>query len=209
MKQTLDSGKQKIQKICDIVKSEALEPARKEAEEILEEARKIAKEIIVKAENESIAIHDRGKKEMEQQRVVFNSTLQQAARLTLEELKREIENNFFGDEIQNIVQKGTKDSSLVAKLVEAVIKAIEKEGIAADYSAYVARSISPEEINQILGDKLLNKLREKGILEGDFDGGAKVKLHDKKITLDLSDKALAELLESYAPHFRKFLFQSS
>ena len=45
----LESGKDKIQKICDALRKETLEPAKQEAREIVENAHMQASEIVTEA----------------------------------------------------------------------------------------------------------------------------------------------------------------
>jgi V/A-type H+-transporting ATPase subunit E len=203
---TLEQGPNKIKKICDTLKAEAIEPAKKTAEKIIEEANDRAHETIKNGEKEVERLLREARALIEQERKVFQSSMQQAARLSIEALRQEIEEHVFSKELKNLVDQTSSDSSLVARLIEAVIQAIEKEGINANLTAIVPKTVNAKEVNQLLGEKILAKLKEKAVVLGDFAGGAKIKLHDKKITVDISDKALVDLFAGYAPSFRKFFF---
>lgn len=50
---SLETGKDKIQKICDALKKETLEPAKQEAREVIENARLQAAEIVTAAKKEA------------------------------------------------------------------------------------------------------------------------------------------------------------
>ena len=49
----LETGKDKVKKICDVLKRETLEPAKHEADEIVASARKKADEILADAHKEA------------------------------------------------------------------------------------------------------------------------------------------------------------
>lgn len=203
---TLEQGPQKIKKICEILKNETIEPAKKEAEAILDEARTRADEIIKEAQKQADKLHADVKTAIEQERNVFNSTLIQASRLTIETLKQEIMDRLFNKEFHQLIEKTTADPALIAKMIEAIIKAIEKEGFTANLSAIVPQTVSDKEINALLGKHIVDMLKEHSVVLGDIAGGAKVKMHDKNITIEISDQSLMELVAGYATNFRKIIF---
>ena len=55
---------------------------------------------------------------------------------------------------------------------------------------------------------VVQALKERSVVLSDLAGGIQLKLHDKKMTIDLSDEALKELLATYIARkdFRKLLF---
>ncbi len=203
---TLEQGQEKIQKICDKLKTEIIEPAKKEAETIIAEAKARAHQIVKEAEKQAADTLKDVKTDIEQERHVFQSAMKQSARLTVESLKQEIQQKFFNQEFYLLVEKSSSDPQLIVRLLEAIIKAIEKDGLSANFSALVPKTISQKEVNALLGEHLLKKLKEQSVVLGDFAGGAQVKLHDKKLTIDISDKALIELLANFAPGFRKAIY---
>lgn len=205
----LDTGKDKIKKICEILKIETLEPAKEEAQKVIEMAQQQAETIIRDAESKSNALFLEAKEKIEKEKMLFKSSIEQACRQGMEALRQDIENKLFNETIVSQIKKGTSDTKLIASLIKAMIQAIEKEGISADFSAVVAQTVKPEEINPLLGSEVLSKLHEKSVIVGDFIGGIQLKLHDKKLTLDLSNTALKELLGRYLhKNFREYLFQA-
>src|SRR5262245_27015686 len=123
---TLEQGPQKIQKICDILKQESLEPAKKEAEALIAEAKARAHQIVKDAEKQAEQILNDVKTDIEQERRIFQSMMNQASKLTVEALKQEVLQRFFNQEFANLLEKETADPHSIAKLIEAIIKAIEK-----------------------------------------------------------------------------------
>ncbi len=202
---TLEQGPDKIQKICEVLKQESVEPAKREAENILAEAKARASEIVKNAEMEAKKLHEETRRAIEQERSVFQSTLKQASKLSVETLKQDIENKIFNHELYDLLQKNTKDPAVITKLIQTIIGAIEKDGLSTDLTALVPKSVTPKEINALLGDQFLQKLKEKSVAIGDFAGGAAVKLNDKKVTFVITDEALMELFAGYAPAFRKLI----
>lgn len=194
-------------KICDIIKEETLEPAKQEADKIIASAKERAQAIIDEAEKQAERVHGEVRETIEQERNIFHSSLTQASKQTITQLKQQIEKKLFNQTIQEQVEKHPDEGKLAAKLVEAVVKAIDKEGISADLSVAIAKTLSAKEVNALLGDEILKKLREKSVTLGDFASGIQVKLHDKRMTLDMSDKVLTELIAQYVrKDFRKWIF---
>ncbi len=209
MEKALEKGEDKIQKICDALKKETLEPAKAEAEKIITEAKARAEQIIRDAHRQSEKHLAEARREVEQERSVFHSSLEQAGKQALEEIRQVIEHSFFSNELQRQVQEKTVDPELIAKIVAAIVNAIEKEGVSKDIAAIIPKAVPAAEVNRLLGEGILKKLKGNGVELGEFAGGAQVKMLDKKMTLDITDRSLFELLSSYVrKDFRKLLFKS-
>lgn len=206
---TLEKGQEKIQKICDELRKDTLEPAKKDAEKIVEAAHARAQEIIRSAEKEAEKLIQDANRKIEQEKNVFHASLSQGVKQSLESLRQDIEKHLFNDQLASLVKEGTANPQLIAKVIEAVVKAVEKEGISTDLSAIISKNVSERDVNQYLVESVLKKLREKSVQIGHFDGGAQVRLHDKRITIDMTDSALKELLSRYVrKDFRKLIFAS-
>ena len=55
--------------------------------------------------------------------------------------------------------------------------------------------------------KVIDKLKENSVVLGDFYGGAKIEMKDEKITLNISDEAIRDLVANYIRRdFRDKLF---
>ena len=206
---SLEKGQDKIQKICDKLRRETIEPAEEEANRILEEARKKAETILAEAERHVEQLLKQARGQIEQERNVFHSALQQASKQTVEALRQEIEHKLFNEELQNVLEKQLADPKIVAELVNGIVKAIEKEGLTTDLAAIVPRLISLDDVNALLIENVRKRLKGKPLQIGNFAGGAQVKLLGKKMTIDLSDQAIKELLANYMrKDFRKLIFSS-
>lgn len=205
----LETGKDKVKKICELLKRETLEPAQIEAQQILETARMRSEEIIAEAHRKAEALHQVAHQEIQQQKVVFQASLSQACRQTLDSLKEKIEQKLFNPELSNLLTKPLQDPKIVAKLIEVIVQAIEKEGIDANLSASISSAVPAREVNTALTSKILDRLKEKGVLLSSIGGGVEVKMNDKNMTIDLSDTAFKELVASYIrKDFRDLIFNS-
>ncbi len=207
--ENLETGKDKIKKICDILKNETLEPAKAEAQQILEAAEQEAHQIIREAEAKAQKVFDESKAKMDREQELFENAMKLACRQGIESLKQDIENKLFNESLSEWLEKNTADPQLGAKLISVLVEAIEKEGVSADFSAAVAKHVPAEKVNAVLVKSIIDKLHDKSVTVGEFIGGVQLKLLDRKLTLDLSDEALKELLSRYIrKDFRELLFQA-
>ncbi len=206
MKEQL-TGTQKIQQICTALKEETLQPAKQEAMRIIDEAKKQAAQITERAQADAEKYVAEGRKQIAQERSVFESNLSQASKQALQALRQEVELRLFDNGVQELINANTSNSNVVAQLINAVVTAIEKQGIGVDLEALIPQKVPVEAVSNALGAHMASKLRSGGISLGQFVGGAQVKIVDKRMTIDISDNALRELLVSYTrKDFRKKLF---
>jgi V/A-type H+-transporting ATPase subunit E len=204
----LETGKDKVKKICDVLKRETLEPAKHEADEIVAAARRSSDEILADAHKEAKKMVDDAFLEIEKQKAIFQASLAQACRQTLEALKEKIEHKLFDPELSKLVTKPMQDPKLMAQLINAIIHALEKEGTKSDLSVVISSAISAKTINELLASETLQRLKEKGVLISSIGGGIEVKLLNNNITIDLSDEAIRELVGNYIrKDFREYLFR--
>ena len=205
----MEAGKEKVKKICDLLRKETLEPARAEAEKILEEARTEARRLVEKGRLESAAMLKVAKEEIGREQEIFQTSLNQAARQSLEFLKQQIEEKLFNVRLKKLIEGQTKDPKVLSDITTAVVKAIEKEGVGANLSVFIPASVAPEKVNALLSSSILERLKEKGVLIASMGGGIQVKLIDENITIDLTAETLRELLAGYIrKDFRELFFAS-
>jgi V/A-type H+-transporting ATPase subunit E len=204
---TLDTDQDKIKKICEALRKDTLEPAEKDALRIVEEAKAEAKRIILNAEAEGDKIVKRAQAEIEQERSVFQSSLSQAAKQGIEQIRQEIQNKLFSPELEKLIIKETANPKTIASIVDAIIKAIEKQGLGGNLLMAIPKGISPQAVTSLLHESVIQRLKNESVELGSFKGGAKVRLIDKKMTLEMTDETLKELIASFiSKDFRKFIF---
>lgn len=202
-----ETGKEKVKKICDILRRETLEPAETEAQEIIRAAKEQAEQIVAAAQKEAERVQQEAGQEIERQKNVFHSSLSQACKQAMEALKQGIEEKLFNQELGRLIAKHTQDPKVIAELVDAIVRAIDKEGPEVSLSVYVPAAVPARSVNMLLAHEILNKLKEKSVLVGPLTGGIEVKLHKENITIDISDVALKELVARYIrKDFRELIF---
>ncbi len=205
----IDTGKDKVKKICDVLKRETLEPAKKEAEEIVEAAAVKAEAIIREAKKDAEKTLQDARKEIEKERNVFQSSLNQACKQALEVLKQDIESKLFNPELSKMLHQPLVEPGVLADLIKAVVGAIEKEGTNADLSAFIPQTVTAETVNRLLTKNILEKLKGQSVQVGPLKGGIAVKMDKENITIDVSEEALKELVSNYIrKDFRETLFRS-
>jgi V/A-type H+/Na+-transporting ATPase subunit E len=204
----LDSGKNKIQKICDALRTETLEPAKQEAREIVENAHLQAADIIREAKDKMQGLVDAADNEIDQKRKAFQSSLQLACRQGIELLKQKIEEELFFKGLSEYVAKEMADPNLIANLINCCMKSLQDKGVEEDISVVIPQTISPKAINSLLVKHFIDRLKEKSVVLGDFNGGVQITLHDQQITIDISDQVVRELIANFIRRdFRDLVFQ--
>lgn len=202
-----ETGKDKVKKICDILRRETLDPAISEAEQIVRSAKEQAEQIIASGSKEAERLKEEARLDIERQKNVFQSSLNQACKQAISSLKQSIEEKLFNQELSRLITQQTSDPKVLAQLVEALVRGIEKDGIDGPLSVYIPASIPAASVNKLLTNSILERLKEKSVLIGSLTGGIEVKLHKDNITIDVSDTALKELIANYIrKDFREMIF---
>ena len=203
----LESGKDKIQKICDALRKETLDPAKQEAREIVENAHLQAAEIIKDAEVKAAKSLHTADKEIEERKRLCQSSLQLSCRQAVEVLKQKIEEQLFNKQLSELVVKETTDPKVIAHLINSMIHVMEQRGIDDEFVALIPKEISPSMINSLLTSQILSKLEKQSVAVGDFAGGVQIRLKGRKMTIDVSDAVLKELIAQYIRRdFRDLIF---
>lgn len=200
----------KLKQICDALRIETLKPAEEEAEVIVCNAKEQAKRIIQDAKEQAkeiiLSAEDQASHKIKQ----GEAALALAGKRTLESLKQAVENTIFREALAEWLEQITIDPEFVAKFMEAMISAVEGQGITGSLSAYIGKHVSPRNVNELLGKSVTAKLRKKSLVIGNFSGGVQLKVEDKDWVLDLSSEALLELFLRYLQKdFREMIFQGS
>jgi V/A-type H+-transporting ATPase subunit E len=204
---TLETEDDKIQKICDQLRKETLEPAEKEAQAIIDAAKARAHEIVEEARIKREELQKKAVEEIEHQTAVFHSAIAQASKQALELLRQEIERKLFNPALEKQIESAARDPLVVARLIQAIVDAITKHGTEADLAIYIPQTVSPKEVVAALSKEVVQKLAASPIEIGTFKAGVKVKLVGKKMTIDVSDETLTEWIARFIQKdLRKFVF---
>ncbi len=197
---TLETAQEKIDHICELLRGKALEPAREEASHLIEKASEEAARVIKEASDQAERLEKEAMRRIAQEKEAATVALQEAAKQSLLALREAIEKQLFAQTLHEMVVKGANGVDIVAEILRSLMKAVDREGTEARFDAVVSKSVSLEALQQALGEQILARLQNKAVEVGSIAAGALLKIRDKRITLDISDKAIEELL---AQHLRR------
>lgn len=195
-----EKASEKVRTICRIIEEETLNPAKKEAEDIVSQARREASEIVLKAKKEAEDELAKCDAEIEKKKRIFDSSLEMAVKQSIAYLKQEVTENFFSKALRETIKAETSSPSWIAKLLDALVEGLKKDGIATELQAVVPRTVSKEEILKSITQEVAKSLEaspEKALHVGDIDGGVEVKLVEHNFALSVSDEALRQIVAKY------------
>ncbi len=89
------------------------------------------------------------------------------------------------------------DPKVIANLLNRFIQSLEERGIDEDVSVLIPKGVSPRAITELLAGKVLEKLKHKLTAVPEIGGGVQIQLTDRKITIDISDAFVRELIAQY------------
>jgi V/A-type H+/Na+-transporting ATPase subunit E len=205
------------------LRDEGVTAGRAEAERMVSEAQAQARAIVDKAEADARAKLEAARKEVEGLRRGGEDALRAAARDTVLELKHRLTRR-FADDVGKTVSSAMRDEEMLKKMILAIVGRAREEGRvdeAADVELVLPRSAAgldelrrkPEELREgtlthyvvaTAGEMLRAGVRFSRS-EDDAEG-LSVRLHDRGVTVDITDEAVAEaLLEHLQPRFRALL----
>lgn len=205
---SLDTGKDKIKKICEILEIETLNPAKEEAARVVHEAEKRAQTILAQAEQNAQGMIERAKDHIEKGRMLFETNLKQAFNGIKEQLRQEIEKGLLNEALTTWVRAHASTPDIASRLITALVQMIQQGGIEGDFSALIPQHLSTAEVNALVGAEIVHRLKQGSVVVGPFHGGVQLKLHGQHLTLDLSESAIVELLVGYvSKEFRDIIFK--
>jgi V/A-type H+/Na+-transporting ATPase subunit E len=194
---TLEKGSERVKKICDAIKLETIEPALEEARQIIETAKEDAAKILGEAHQKAESLLKNARAEIAKEKHVFEASLHQASCQAIESFKQAIEKDFFQPSLKALIGKGLDEASVLARLIEAIISSVEKEGLAVDFSLSISKKISSHDLAMLVAQKIIENFSEKKVAISGITGGVMIHLGKDNLTIDMSDKMLAEMLGEY------------
>lgn len=207
---TLEKAHERVQAICEKIRNETLQPARDEAQDIIARAKKDAEKIIDQAKHEAEKVMREGKRKLEEEKQIFKSSLEQAAKQSIETIKQKIEKTLLNPALDTWIEAQTATAEMNAKLVDAIVHALEKEGMKANLQVEIPKSISPDVLVSLLATDVKDRLKSGAIEVSGIQGGVQVRLEGKHVMIDLSDTMLKELVTSFVrKDFRKYFFTNA
>lgn len=204
------SAQDKLKQICDTLREETLKPAEEEAGSIVYNAREQAKRIVEEAKEEAQRIIRSAEEAADQTLKKGEAALIQAGKRSLENLKQAVETKIFKESLREWLDGVAADPQVSAKLVQALVQAVETQGISGNLSACIGKHVSARAVNEVLGKEITSKLKEKSVSIGKFSGGAQLKVDERNWVLDISSEALLDLLTRFLQKdFREMIFQTN
>lgn len=204
---TLENENEKVHRICEHLRKEALEPAEKQAAALIEDAKAQSDEIVKRAEAHAVAILENAKLEIQKEKNVLESSLAKSTKQALEMLRQEIEQKLFNPKLKSLIAKQTANPSVIAKMIDSLLHGIKTSGIEGNVKAYIPAEMSKEEVNHLLSSEVIQSIEAQSVVNGDFKGGAKLKLVDQHITFEITDAGLKELMAEFIrADLRKYVF---
>ncbi len=212
-----------VEALLERLQAEGVAAGREVADRLIADAEARARAIREAAEQEAAALLDEAKREAANLERGGREALRVAMRDAVLDLKQQLADRFKG-EISRLVTRQMRDQDLLRQLiVEIVGRAAEAADVASEKRVEVLLPADvigldelrrrPEELREgALGSFVLGvagELLRDGVTLGrseDTEAGIKVRLGDRDILLDLSDRAVAGvILEHLQPRFRALL----
>ena len=218
--QVVSSG---VKELIEKLENDGVKQGKLKADAIIEEAERKADKILTDAREESAKLRGDAKKEADSIKAAGEEELKMALRDSVLVLRKNIENTFT-KQVGSLITEALDDKEMLGKVIlEIVGSAKEKTKIASAKEVNVLipeKAVSLDDLRQdgaALKDSALTKfamgikkdLLKEGVTFKPSDkvsSGIKVYIKDTKVEVDLSDRAVSEiLLEHLQPRFRAIL----
>jgi len=206
-----------VQELIDRLRDEGVQEAEQQAKKILEEARQEAQAILAKAKAEADEMKATAKAEIESRDKSAMEALKLAARDAVLQLKSGVV-RAFEQHVRRLVTSATTDKELIRTIVLVLAgKTAQELTKDKDLEIMVAEALFEDvKIDQALKDRgkeqilaLSGDMLREGIElipSSDVQGGVSVKLAGEDLKIDLTDKAISDLLIRYmSPRFVSIL----
>jgi V/A-type H+-transporting ATPase subunit E len=210
-----------VQALIQQLRKEGVEKGRSEAARIVEEAQSRAEWILRQAQDEADQILHSARKEAEKLRRSGEEALSVAARDAVLSLKSQLSSRFAG-EVRRLVGEQMKRAEILEKLILEVAGRVGEEAaggrrmevlLPTSVIGLEELSRKPEELEKGILTHFVTLISRDMLREGvslgmgeDGQGGLRLRLEEEGIILDMTDRAVAEvLLEHLQPRFRALL----
>ena len=203
------------------LRDEGVNSGRTQADQLVKEAQERADSIVKQAQQQADQIVSQAREEVEKLKRAGKESLEVAFRDTNLALKRQLTQRFTG-EIQRLVGAEIENPELLEKLIlEVSGRVTEEVAEAQQVEVLLPRKVAgleelsrnPEELEQGILTHFVRLIDQDMLREGvsfgvakDNQAGLKLRLVDREVILDLSDRAIADaILEHLQPRFRALL----
>ncbi len=210
---TTSSG---VQELIDRIRDQGVQAAQTEADRVLRDARQQAQEIVARAKAEADAAQAKAREEIEAYRQASLDALRLAARDTVLDLEARVLAR-FEEFVKRLVVSATRDRELVRSIVlvlagHAAEEFIQDKEVEVRISSSLLEGptgpVFKEEGKLAILGLSSDMLREGLVLvpDSEIEGGARVRLVQDKLEIDLSDRAIARLIsQRLIPRFKAIM----
>ncbi len=205
-----------VQDLIDRIREEGVRAAREEAERIVKEAERRAAALVAEARREAEALRAQAHEDIQAEKAAAEEALKLSARDTILHLEAQVI-HAFERFVRRLVSKASCDECFIRDLVLVLAgKAVEEFIHDRQIQIFVSEALltggSDERMSEI-GKRTILSLASDMLREGvelipadDIHGGVRVRLVEDRMEIDLSDEAVARLLnERLLPRFRNLL----
>ena len=204
----LDTGSDKVKKICDAIRHETIEPAKQQARVIIEQAVDQAAIIIQEARAQADAILDNVRKSHEKEKHIFEASMVHAAKLFKEKFCVDLENHFLSPALDKVSSNLFHHADLCAKVVSALVAGFKNKTFNGDLVAMLSAELDKKDFVNHLASDIKNQISK--VENGDFSQGIILKLEGDNLRIDFNKEGLTKaLMDSLRSDFRKYFFQGS
>jgi V/A-type H+-transporting ATPase subunit E len=202
-----ETGRDRIQHICDLIRHETLEPAEREKQRCIAEGELRRQELIQEGLQEKERLLSEGRTALAKERYAFENALKQATQQALETFKQQVENKLFQPEIMRFVDTAITVPETASKFINTLITAIENAGLGVDLQVAVGQNVDATTVSKLLTKEMLERLQCEPTQSHAFNGGVEVAVTDANITVRMSDIELKKLLADHLhKEFRSLVF---
>ena len=191
-----------IQDLITSIKTDGIEKARAEADEIIRKAKDEADSIIKSANEEKERILTSARREIETERKSAEEKLRQAARDASLGLKKSIQ-----DELE-VIMRESVEASLDSALLKSLIETVVSSSLVSDNAEIVISESDKDKVALSFIKGLAEKLNKGLTLKTSaaLSGGFLVKSGDGSSYFDLSDEEISKMLYPFlSENLRKLL----
>ena len=210
------SSPNSVQQLVDRIRDQGVQAAEQQAAKILRDAESKAVAIIAAAKAETAQLREQTRIEIEANHQAGLEALKLSARDAMLQLKAKVTSEFEVF-VQRLVTSATSDEEFIKSIVLVLAGHVEKELIGdKEIQILISESILSGKTDETLRERskqtilaLSSEMLRSGVellSASDVEGGARVRLVKDQLEIDLSDKAVAKLLnQRILPHFRAIL----
>lgn len=204
----IDTGNDKVRKLCEVLQRDTLDPAKGEAAKIVEHAHEEAKRIVEEAKGHAKEIIEEARQRIEQEKQVFETAVALSARQAISSLQQDVEKVILEKGFNALVEKEIASPMATGRLLEALVDAVKEAGLDGSILAVLPAHLKKEEVLSAMSEKAVQAIQDMHS-EPSLKAGVRLKIQDKNLVLDFSGQVIKELLSTYVREdFRKRIFNA-